>query len=422
MKKPQVMRPGRVHTSQAAPSTTRTPAIVSSTMTRSSRRLVGRGSAMSLTSCRACSGDGAKIRVASRPGRDVGDAAPLRQQTGADVGVDRRAAHRGEVEPIARAQARTPGGRIVLVFERTLDVVNPPVAVHCQTERAQRTNDPKHIRDDHRERIDGQKQEGDAAEEARALTGHDHQLREARRATSFMSAEERKLPAAQVFVHKPRRVVAIREGIARVIRNRAGKAYNRASDRGLPPRRQRCRASGAIGPLWPRVVRSPASAPGRRRRGERPDRPALSKPRRDGACSASNRDRAAPCRRYAPPRVATRTSFAAGRVRRGDPVQPVRARFAPLERHNEADARALVHASLQDLGEPIDGFGERGGLERGDTYRWGFHDLTEERECSAPREAQSPRNGSGPSACSEGSRRRAGDGWSPRRSVPKRRP
>ncbi len=67
-----------------------------------------------------------------------------------------------------------------------------------------------------------------------------------------------------------------------------------------------------------------------------------------------------------PPRVATRTSLAPGRVRSGDPVQPVRARVAPLERHDEADACALVHASLQDLGEPFDGFGERGGLKRGD--------------------------------------------------------
>ena len=82
-----------------------------------------------------------------------------------------------------------------------------------------------------------------------------------------------------------------------------------------------------------------------------------------------------------------RTSLRAGRVRRGDPVQPVRARFAPLERHNEADARALVHAGLQDLGEPFDGFGERGGVDRGDIYRLGFHDLTGERECSAPRAA-----------------------------------
>ena len=70
----------------------------------------------------------------------------------------------------------------------------------------------------------------------------------------------------------------------------------------------------------------------------------------------------------------------AGRVRRGDPVQPVRARFALVERHDEADARALVHAGLQDLGEPFDGFGERSRLERRDIYCLGFHDLTGERE------------------------------------------
>ncbi len=79
--------------------------------------------------------------------------------------------------------------------------------------------------------------------------------------------------------------------------------------------------------------------------------------------------------------------LAAGRMRRGDPVQPVGARFAPLERHDEADARALVHASLQDLGQPFDGFGERGGVDRGDFYGLRVHFLTGERECSARRAA-----------------------------------
>ena len=69
-----------------------------------------------------------------------------------------------------------------------------------------------------------------------------------------------------------------------------------------------------------------------------------------------------------------RTSLRAGRVRRGDPVQPIRARFVPLERYNETDARALVHAGMQDLGEPFDGFGERGGVNRGDIYGVGVHD------------------------------------------------
>ena len=259
MKKPQVMRPGRVHTSQAAPSTTRTPAIVSSTTTTSSRRFMGRGSAVSLTSRPSVSGDGATTSVASRPARDVGDAAPLRQQTRADDGVDGRAAHRGEIEPIARAQARTPGRRILLSFERALDVVNPSVTVHRETERAQRANDPKQVRDDHRQRIDGQKQEGDAAEKARALpVTHQPMLRGARRGTSFNGAEETKLSATQVFVHKPRRVVAVpRRRCARNSESRR-RGYTRASDRGLRPRRPQCRASAAIGPLWPRVVRSPA--------------------------------------------------------------------------------------------------------------------------------------------------------------------
>ena len=69
-----------------------------------------------------------------------------------------------------------------------------------------------------------------------------------------------------------------------------------------------------------------------------------------------------------------RTSLDARRVRRGDPLQPIRARFALVERHHEADARALVHAGMQDLGEPFDSFGECGGIERGDIYGLGFHD------------------------------------------------
>ena len=75
----------------------------------------------------------------------------------------------------------------------------------------------------------------------------------------------------------------------------------------------------------------------------------------------------------------------AGRVRRGDPVQPVCARFALVERHDEADARALVHASLENLGEPFDGFGEPGGLKRGDLYGLAIPRLTGERHRSARR-------------------------------------
>jgi hypothetical protein len=37
-----------------------------------------------------------------------------------------------------------------------------------------------------------------------------------------------------------------------------------------------------------------------------------------------------------------------------------------------------MHASLQDLGEPFDSFGERWGVERGDLYGLLFHDLTGE--------------------------------------------
>jgi hypothetical protein len=47
-----------------------------------------------------------------------------------------------------------------------------------------------------------------------------------------------------------------------------------------------------------------------------------------------------------------------------------------VERHDEADACALVHACLQNLGEPFDGFGERRGLECGDLYGLLVHDLT----------------------------------------------
>src|ERR1700729_1544270 len=105
------------------------------------------------------------------------------------------------MEPISDAQAGSPGWRIVFAFERALDVVNPSVTVHCETERAQRTNDPKQARADHPARIDGQKQEGRAAKKARALPlPHQPMLRGARRGTSFNSAEETRLSATQVFV------------------------------------------------------------------------------------------------------------------------------------------------------------------------------------------------------------------------------
>ena len=330
-----------------------------------------------------------KRRLASR--RDVGDAAPLRQQARADDGVDGRAAHRGKIEPIAGAQARSPSRRIVLAFERTLDVVNPSVAVHRETERAQRANDPKQVRGDHRQRIDGQKQEGDAAEKARALpVTHQPMLRGARRGTSFSSAEEGKLSAAQVFVHKPRRVVAVLEGVARVIWNRAGEPITeRAIERfGRVARSvEREQPSALFGRAsFDLLHQRPADAGAAKGRIDQDlgnlGVMALARHRieielrRSGDIAAKRRDE---------------DELAAGRVRRGDPVQPVGARFAPLERHDEADARALVHAGLQDLGEPFDGFGERGGVERGDIYGLGCSRISPENE-NVARRARPSRN------------------------------
>ena len=64
---------------------------------------------------------------------------------------------------------------------------------------------------------------------------------------------------------------------------------------------------------------------------------------------ARDEDEAAPCR-----------------VRGRDPVAPVGARLADVERQDEADARALVHAGVQDFGETPGRLGERGPVERGD--------------------------------------------------------
>src|ERR1700722_15536114 len=58
-------------------------------------------------------------------------------------------------------------------------------------------------------------------------------LRGARRAASFIGAEEGRLSAAQVFVHKPRRVVTFLEGVARIIRNGAGKAITERAIEGF---------------------------------------------------------------------------------------------------------------------------------------------------------------------------------------------
>ena len=200
------------------------------------------------------------------------------------------------------------------------------------------------------------------------MVAHQSMLRGARRATSFMSAEERKLPAAQVFVHKPRRVVAIRESIARVIGNRAGKAITERAIEGF--RRvaggvERKEPSAFFGRVSFDLLHQRAADAGAAKGWIDQHLGNLGvmalarhrieiELRRTGDIAAKGRDE---------------DKLAAGRVRRGDPVQPVGARLAPLERHNKADARTLVHASLQDLGEAIDGLGERGGVERGDFYR-----------------------------------------------------
>ena len=67
--------------------------------------------------------------------------------------------------------------------------------------------------------------------------------------------------------------------------------------------------------------------------------------------------------------------LAARRVRRGDPAQPIAARLVDFERQDEADARALMHAGVQDFGEPVDALRERGGIERGDGDGPGVHDV-----------------------------------------------
>jgi hypothetical protein len=201
-----------------------------------------------------------------------------------------------------------------------------------------------------------------------------------------MSAEGRRLPAAKVFVHKSCRVVAVLEGIARVIRDRSGEAVTQRAierlggvARGVERQEPSALSSGVPFDLPHQRSADAGAAKGRidedlgnlgvmplaRHRIEIELRRA-----RDIVAKGRDEDK-----------------LGSGRVRRRDPVPPVRARFAPIERDDETDARALVHAIMQDLGEPFDGFGEPGGVNCGDVYGLVFHDLTGEREWCAPRAA-----------------------------------
>ena len=282
------------------------PASVSSATMTSSRRLVGarlRNQRDFARRALARRGDDER-RLAAR--HDVVHPAHCDSrlaQTSVSTGMQRIAA-RSSRSPDAKA--RPPRGRILFAGERTLDVVNQPVAVGRQTERSERANDPEEVGSDHRQRVDRQKHERDAAEEARAVpVGHQLDLPQARRWASFgRHVGPRKLAATQVFVHKPRRVVAVLEGVARVMRNRPGEAIAERAIESLG--RIACGVEGEEPAALLR--RAPfdlaASGRGRRRRGERPGRPGPWRLRRDGACSASNRDRAAPFRR--PRRQASR--------------------------------------------------------------------------------------------------------------------
>jgi hypothetical protein len=197
-------------------------------------------------------------------------------------------------------------------------------------------------------------------------------------------AEETRLSATQVFVHKPRRVVGFLEGVARVIRDRAGE---RIAERAIK----------GFGCVARSVQRQEPSALSVRVSfdllHQRPSDAGAAKGRIDQdlgnlGVMALARHRVEIELRRAGDIVAKgrdEDKLAARRMRRDDPVQPVCARFVPLERHDEADARALVHTGLQHLGEPFDGFGELSGLERRDIYRLGFHYFTGEREWRAAR-------------------------------------
>ena len=153
------MAPGRVQTSQAAPSTTRIPAsvlqnhheleqaiggaLLRNQRDLSRRTLAGRGDE--------------ERRFAAR--HDVVHPGPLREQAGADIRVEGNAAHGGKIELIAATQARAPGRGILLCREWTLHVVDKPVAVRTQPERSERTNDPQEVRRDHRQGVERQENE-----------------------------------------------------------------------------------------------------------------------------------------------------------------------------------------------------------------------------------------------------------------------
>ena len=333
----------------------------------SNSRLSGRGSAMIVTSRAGRSPCRRELsrRLAAR--HDVVHPAELREKAGAEVvstGMQRIAprSSRSPTRTPARHAGESPSLRKDPGRRRSA------VAVGRQTERTERPKDPEEVRSDHRQRVERQNYERDRGRTGSRGSGRPSADSSAGKTMGLLQPYigPRKLAAAKVFVHKPRRVVAVLESVTRVIRDRPGKAIAERAIESLGRVARGVEREQPAALLPPRAARSRASALGRRRRGERPDRPGPWKPRRDDACSASSSRSSCAVPATSPPTRRDEDDLGARGVRRDDPVQPVCARIIAAERRDEADARALAHAGAQDVREPVQGFRERGRIERGD--------------------------------------------------------
>ena len=102
-------------------------------------------------------------------GKQVIHPAPERERRSAELVADLGAAHPLRIDPVAGAQAGPPGGRLGLRFEGPLHIEHQAIGVAGEPERAERTHGAQEVGRDHRDRVERQKHEDQAAAEPRAI-------------------------------------------------------------------------------------------------------------------------------------------------------------------------------------------------------------------------------------------------------------
>jgi len=100
---------------------------------------------------------------------------------------------------VAHAEARPPRRRLVFRGERTLHVVDNPVSVRRQTERSQGADDPGEVGQDHRQRIERQERQQNAAAELRA-SAHSSADSRLGRSAAFLAPSGRRALIKDFFV------------------------------------------------------------------------------------------------------------------------------------------------------------------------------------------------------------------------------